>query len=45
MGSTNLFIGGVPATKLTSPTKQNGMSPNVPGVRISPSQTKMMAMR
>ncbi|WP_029002901.1 DUF4150 domain-containing protein [Azorhizobium doebereinerae] len=45
MGSANLFVGGVPATKLTAPTKQNGVSPNVPGVRISPSQIKLMAMQ
>ncbi len=45
MGSTNLMIGGAPATKLTSPTKQNGSCPNEPGVRISPSQAKMMSLR
>ena len=45
MGSANLFIGGSPAIKLTSPSKQNGMNPNVPGLTITPSQTKMMAMR
>ncbi|MEW6122665.1 MAG: DUF4150 domain-containing protein [Pseudomonadota bacterium] len=45
MGSTNLMIGGAPAIKLTSPSKQNGMSPNVPGVTITPSQVKLMAMR
>lgn len=45
MGSTNLMIGGAPAIKLTSPSKQNGMSPNVPGVTLTPSQVKLMALR
>lgn len=45
MGSTNLFLGSAPAIKLTSPSKQNGMSPNVPGVTITPSQVKLMCMR
>lgn len=45
MGSTNLLIGGPPATKMTLPTKQNGISPNAFGMSLSPAQIKMMAMR
>ncbi|MCP3460862.1 DUF4150 domain-containing protein [Bradyrhizobium sp. CCGUVB23] len=44
-GSTNLFIGGPPATKMAMPTKQNGSSPNTFGLSISPSQTRLMALR
>ncbi|MDA9504540.1 hypothetical protein XI09_07255 [Bradyrhizobium sp. CCBAU 11386] len=44
-GSDNLSIGGSPATKMGMPTKQNGASPNVLGVSISPSQTRLMALR
>ncbi|WOH63787.1 DUF4150 domain-containing protein [Bradyrhizobium sp. BWA-3-5] len=44
-GSDNLFIGGSPATKMGMPTKQNGASPNAFGVSISPSQTRLMALR
>jgi hypothetical protein len=43
MGSTNLLIGGMPATKMTSPTLQN--STNAPGARLVPSQTKVLSMR
>jgi hypothetical protein len=45
MGSTNLFIGGPPATKMGMPTKQNGPSPNAFGMSISPSQIRFMALR
>ncbi|MEW6256042.1 MAG: DUF4150 domain-containing protein [Pseudomonadota bacterium] len=45
MGSTNFFVGGAPAIKLTSPSKQNGSSPNVPGMTMTPSQVKMMSLR
>lgn len=43
-GSTNVFLGGPPATKLTSPTGQNGIVPNVPGITLSPSQTVFLAL-
>lgn len=43
MGSTNLLIGGMPATKVTSPTLQN--STNAPGVRVVPSQVKVLSLR
>jgi len=45
MGSTNLFIGGPPATKFLGVTGQNGMSPNAPGVTMAPSQPIMMSLR
>jgi len=45
MGSTNILYGGVPATKMTSPTGQNGMSLNVPGLTLVPAQIKIILMR
>lgn len=44
-GSTNLVIGVAPATKMTTPTKQNGICPNAPGLKASPSEVIMMSMR
>lgn len=44
-GSSNLFIGGPPATKMAMPTKQNGAGPNAFGMSISPSQIRFMALR
>jgi hypothetical protein len=43
-GSVNLFIGGAPATKMTSPTGQNGLSPNAFGATISPAQTVLISL-
>ena len=45
IGSTNVFYGGMPATKMTSPTGQNGMSLNVPGLTLVPAQFKVMIMK
>lgn len=45
MGSTNLFIGGPPATKMLNPTGHNGAAMNVPGTAIAPSQVKIMSLR
>jgi len=45
MGSSNLFFGGAPVIKMTSPTKQNGVSANIPGVTLSPSQVKVLSLR
>lgn len=45
MGSTNLLIGGPPATKLSMPSKQNGISPNAVGATIAPSQIRVMSLR
>jgi Domain of unknown function (DUF4150) len=44
MGSTNLFLGGPPAIKLTSPTGQNGIVPNAPGAVIVPSQILFLSL-
>jgi len=45
MGSTNVLYGGMPATKMTSMTGQNGMSLNVPGLTLAPSQLKVLLLR
>jgi hypothetical protein len=45
MGSTNVLYGGIPATKMTSPTGQNGMSLNIPGMTLVPAQIKVLLMR
>jgi len=45
MGSTNVLYGGMPATKMTSMSGQNGMSMNIPGMTLVPSQFKVMLMR
>ncbi len=45
MGSTNVLYGGIPATKMTSMTGQNGMSLNIPGMTLVPAQFKIMLMR
>lgn len=44
-GSTNLYIGGPPCTKLLSPGGHNGMAPNIPGLTIFPSQVKVANTR
>ena len=45
MGSTNVLYGGIPATKMTSPTGQNGMSLNIPAMTLVPAQIKVLLMR
>ena len=45
MGSTNVLFGGIPATKMTSMSGHNGMSMNIPGMTLVPSQFKVMLMR
>ena len=45
MGSTNVFYGGMPATKMTRMTGQNGMSLNAPGMTLVPGQFKVILMR
>jgi len=42
MGSTNLFLGGPPATKMTLPTMQN--LTNAFGFHLTPSQTVMLCL-
>jgi hypothetical protein len=43
MGSTNLFLNGIPASKMIMPTMQN--LTNSVGANISPSQIVMLALR
>ena len=45
MGSTNVLYGGMPATKMTSMTGQNGVSMNIPGLTLVPAQFKVLLMR
>ena len=45
MGSTMVIFEGSPATKMTSPTGQNGMSMNAPGMTLAPAQVKVMIMK
>lgn len=44
-GSSNLFLGPAPAIKMATPTKQNGINANVPGLTVSPSQMKLQSLR
>ena len=39
------LVGGMPATKMTSMTGQNGMSLNVPGASLVPSQFKVAILK
>ena len=45
MGSTNVFTGGPPATKMLNPSGHNGGSPNIPGLTLAPSQITTMTLR
>ncbi|MBF0170486.1 MAG: DUF4150 domain-containing protein [Nitrospinae bacterium] len=44
LGSFNVFYDGMPATKMTSLTGQNGMSLNIPGMTLVPSQFKVILL-
>jgi len=44
LGSFTVFLGGIPATRLTTLTGQNGMSPNMVGASLTPSQFCAMWM-
>lgn len=44
MGCFKFFVGGPPATKMTMPTKQNGVSPNAFGTSLSPSQIRLLSL-
>lgn len=44
MGSVKTMFGGLPVTKMLSPTGQNGMSPGAFGMTLAPSQVKVMVM-
>jgi hypothetical protein len=45
IGSFMNIIGGSPGTKMLHMTGQNGMSLNIPGATITPSQVKVMMMK
>jgi len=45
MGSFTTLIGGMPATKMTSMSGQNGMSLNIPGMTLVPAQVKVLIMK
>jgi len=45
MGCVGVIYEGAPVTKMTSPTGHNGMSLNVPGMTVAPSQFKLMIMK
>ncbi len=42
MGSVKVFRSVMPATKMLSPTGHNGVSLNIPGLTLSPSQPKVL---
>ncbi|MBF0220586.1 MAG: DUF4150 domain-containing protein [Gammaproteobacteria bacterium] len=44
IGSMKTFMGGMPATKMLNPTGQNGLSPGVPGLSLTPCQVKLMIL-
>ena len=44
MGSVKTLFGGLPVTKMLSPTGQNGMSPGAFGASLVPSQIKVLAL-
>ena len=45
IGSFSLLVQGMPATKMTGMTGQNGMSMNVPGATVVPSQYKILLLK
>jgi hypothetical protein len=45
MGCVGVIYEGTPATKMTSPTGQNGLSLNAPGLTIVPAQFKVLIMK
>lgn len=44
IGSFKVYKSAIPATKMLCPTMQNGISPNIIGITISPSQVKVMIL-
>ena len=44
LGSFKTMMGGIPVSKLLSITGQNGLSPNMIGLAIAPSQVTVMAL-
>ena len=45
MGSVGVLYEGAPVTKMTSPTGQNGMSLNAPGMTLVPAQFKVLILK
>jgi hypothetical protein len=45
MGAFPVLLQGMPATKMTNMTGQNGMSLNVPGATLVPSQFKVLILK
>jgi hypothetical protein len=45
LGSTGVFICGMPATRMLDMTGQNGPTPGAPGLSLAPSQIKCMILR
>lgn len=45
LGSTGVMYEAMPVTKMTSMTGQNGMSMNIPGMTIVPSQFKVLILK
>jgi hypothetical protein len=45
IGSFSVLLEGMPATKMTSMTGQNGASMNVPGASLVPSQIKVLILK
>ncbi len=45
LGSFGVFYEGMPVTKMTSMTGQNGMSLNVPGATLAPAQFKVIILK
>ncbi|MBF0470255.1 MAG: DUF4150 domain-containing protein [Gammaproteobacteria bacterium] len=43
-GSVKTFMGGMPATKMLSPSGQNGLSPGSFGMALTPSQVKLLIL-
>lgn len=44
LGSFTTLMGGLPVTKMLSPSGQNGMSPGAFGASLVPSQVKVMSL-
>ncbi len=44
LGSFNVFMGGIPATRLTSLFGQNGLLPNALGASLTPSQIVVLLL-
>jgi len=45
IGSFTTLVGGMPCTKMTSMSGQNGMSLNIPGMTLVPAQFKVLVMK